>query len=289
APLVKDRKGEYQQVFSDLRKAGYARVRVDGHIYDLSQDFQLDKFKKHSIEAVVDRLVIGQSGSQSRIADSVETALKLGAGVVLVSIVEGEELLFSEHFACIHCSISLGEIAPRTFSFNSPHGACPNCSGLGVKMELDPDLVIPNRELSIAQGAIHPVWYSSWYYEQFESLARRHRFSLHTPVKNLTEQQYKLILYGEGGEAFRYRNRFGRVREYYNGFEGVIPRLERLFRDTESEHSRAHIERYMVSQPCPVCQGKRLKPEALAVTIGGRNIDEVSSMSVTRALEWVKT
>ncbi|GAF75670.1 unnamed protein product, partial [marine sediment metagenome] len=146
APLVKDRKGEYQQVFNDLRKAGYARVRVDGIVHDLSDDFQLEKFKKHSIEAVVDRLVVGQSGSQSRIADSVETALKLGAGVVLVSIIDGEELLFSEHFACVHCGISLGEIAPRTFSFNSPHGACPECTGLGVKAELDPDLLMPNKE-----------------------------------------------------------------------------------------------------------------------------------------------
>jgi len=138
APLIKDRKGEYQQVFSDLRKAGYVRVRVDGNIYDLSEEFQLEKFKKHSIEAVIDRLVIGQSGSQSRRADSVETALKLGAGVVLVSVIDGEELLFSEHFACVHCGISMGEMAPRTFSFNSPHGACPGCSGLGVKSELDP-------------------------------------------------------------------------------------------------------------------------------------------------------
>ena len=287
APLIRDRKGEYQSVFDDLRKAGYVRVRVDRRIYDLSEEFQLDKNKKHTIEAVVDRLIIGQSGSQSRIADSVETALKLGAGVVLVSIVDGEELLFSEHFACIHCGISLGEIAPRTFSFNSPHGACPACTGLGVKLEIDPDLVIPNKELSIAQGAIHPVWYSSWYYDQFESLARRHDFSLHIPVKELNEHQLELILYGEGGERYRYRNRFGRIREYYNGFEGIIPRMERLYRDTESEHSRANIERYMVSRVCPVCEGRRLKPESLAVTIGGRNIVEVSSMSVTQSLEWV--
>ena len=287
APLVKGRKGEYQSVFNDLRKAGYARVRVDGHIYDLSQDFQLDKYKKHSIEAVIDRLVIGQSGSESRIADSVETALKLGAGVVLVSIVDGEELLFSEHFACVRCGISLGEIAPRTFSFNSPHGACPACTGLGVKLEIDPELVIPNKELSITQGAIRPVWYSSWYYEQFESLARRHGFSLHTPVKELSKHQLGFILYGEGGEPLKYRNRFGRVREYYYDFEGVIPRMERLYRDTESEHSRTEIERYMVSRLCPVCGGKRLKPEALAVTIGGRSIVQVSSMSVNQALEWV--
>jgi len=287
APLIRDRKGEYQSVFDDLRQAGYVRVRVDGQIYDLSEEFQLDKNRKHTIEVVVDRLVVGQSGSQSRIADSVETALKLGAGVVLVSVVDGEELLFSEHFACVHCGISLGEIAPRTFSFNSPHGACPACTGLGVKLEIDPDLIIPNKELSIAQGAIHPVWYSSWYFDQFESLARRHGFSLHIPVKELNEHQLELILYGEGGERYRYRNRFGRIREYYNGFEGIIPRMERLYRDTESEHSRANIERYMVSRVCPVCEGRRLKPESLAVTIGGRNIVEVSSMSVAQSLEWV--
>jgi len=287
APLIRDRKGEYQTVFDDLRKAGYARVRVDGHIYDLSEEFQLDKNKKHSIEAVVDRLVIGQSGSQSRVADSVETALKLGAGVVLVSIVDGEELLFSEHFACIHCGISLGEIAPRTFSFNSPHGACPACTGLGVKMEIDPELVIPNKELSLAQGAIHPYQWQTWYYYQLEDLAGRYGFSLDKPVKNLTEHQLKLVLYGEGEKPLRYRNRFGRVREYYNGFEGVIPRLGRLYRDTESEQSRVGIERYMVSKPCLTCEGKRLKPESLAVTIGDRNIADVSLMAVAQALEWV--
>ncbi len=289
APLIKDRKGEYQAVFDDLRKAGYARVRVDGRIYDLSEEFKLDKYKKHSIEAVVDRLVMGQSGSQSRIADSVETALKLGAGVVLVSISDGEELLFSEHFACVHCGISLGEIAPRTFSFNSPHGACPNCTGLGIKLEIDPELVIPNKELPLAQGAIRPWQWSSWYYGQLESLAQRYNFSLHTPVKELSERHLKLVLYGEEGELIKHRNRFGRVREYFNGYEGVIPRLERLYWDTESEHSRADIERYMVSRACPVCQGKRLKPESLAVTIGGENIVDVSSKSVTQALEWVAT
>jgi len=285
APLIRDRKGEYQAVFDDLRKAGYVRVRVDGHIYDLAEEFQLDKNKKHSIEVVVDRLVIGQS-DQSRIADSVETALKLGAGVVLVSIVDGEELLFSEHFACVHCGVSLGEIAPRTFSFNSPHGACPTCTGLGVKLEIDPELVIPNKELSIAEGAIHPYQTQLWYFDQLDNLARHYDFSFNTPVKDLSELQLKLILYGEGGELVSYRNRFGRVRQYFTGYEGVIPRLERLYRDTESEYSRAYIERYMVSRICPVCQGKRLKPESLAVTIGGKNIVEVSSMSVAQALEW---
>ncbi|MBI2860702.1 MAG: excinuclease ABC subunit UvrA [Chloroflexi bacterium] len=289
APLVKDRKGEYQSVFDDLRKAGYARVRVDGNIHDLSDPIQLDKNKKHTIEAVVDRLVIGQGENQSRIADSVETALKLGAGVVLISIIDGEELLFSEHFACVHCGISLGEIAPRTFSFNSPHGACPECSGLGVKLEIDPDLVIPNKELSLSQGAIRPWQWQSWYFYQLESLSQRYGFSLNAPVKSLTKEQFRVILYGEGGESTRYRNRFGRVKEYYEGFEGVIPRMERLYRDTESEHSRAEIERYMVSRPCPVCQGKRLKPESLAVTINGRNIMDVSALSVVEVLKWVNS
>jgi excinuclease ABC subunit A len=287
APLIRDRKGEYQAVFDDLRKAGYVRVRVDGNIYDLSDEFQLDKNKKHTIAAVVDRLVIGQSGSQSRIADSVETALKLGAGVVLVSIIDGEELLFSEHFACVHCGISLGEIAPRTFSFNSPHGACPACTGLGVKLEIDRELVIPNKELSIAQGAIRPGWWYSWHADELEMLARRYGFSIHNPVKQLSEHHLKLILYGEEGELVRYRNRFGRVREHFSGYEGVIPYLERLSRETQSERTRAEINRYMASKLCPVCEGKRLKPEALAVTIGGKNIVVVSSMSVTQALDWV--
>jgi len=287
APLVRDRKGEYQAVFEDLRRAGYARVRVDGNIRELSEEFQLDKYKKHSIEVVVDRLVAGQSDSRSRIADSVETALKLGAGVVLVSIIDGEELMFSEHFACVYCGISLGEITPRTFSFNTPHGACPACTGLGFKLEIDPELVL-NKELSINQGAIRPwpLRFQSWYFYQFEPLARRYNFSLDTPVKELDKHQLNLILYGEGGEVRTYR-RFGKVRQYVEGFEGVIPTMERRYRETESENSRANIEHYMRLTPCTVCQGKRLKPESLAVTIGGLNIVDVSAMSVNRALEWV--
>jgi len=288
APLVRDRKGEYQAVFDDLRKAGYVRVRVDGQIHDLSEEIQLDKNKKHSIEVVVDRLVAGQGEeNQSRIADSVETALKLGVGVVLVYVEEGEALLFSEHFACVYCGISMGEIAPRTFSFNSPHGACPACTGLGVKLEIDPDLLIPNKELTLAQGALKPWQFSSWFFYQVEALAQRHGFSTHTPLKDLNEKQLNLILHGDAGKPYRYRSRFGRVREHYDGFEGVVSRMERLYRDTGSEHSRADIERYMVSRPCPVCGGKRLKPESLAVTIDGRNIAAVSEMSITQELEWV--
>lgn len=287
APLVRGRKGEYNSIFADLRKSGYARVRVDGQIKELSEDINLDKNKKHSIEVVVDRLVVGEKGGITRIADSVETALKLGAGVVLVYVVDGEELLFSEHFACVHCGISLGEIAPRTFSFNSPHGACSECTGLGIKLELDPDLIMPDKTLSIADGAIKPYQYGNWYLYQLEEVGRRHDFSVHTPVKDLTPEQVDLVLYGEGQKKARQKNRFGRVTQYLDGYEGVIPRLERLYRDTESEYSRAATERYMVSNTCPACNGRRLKPETLAVTIGGNSITDVCEMSVTHELEWL--
>jgi excinuclease ABC subunit A len=288
APLVKDRKGEYLAIFNDLRKTGYARVRVDKQIHDLSEDIPLDKNKKHTIEVVVDRIVTGQSGSQRRIADSVETALKLGGGIVLVSIVDGEELLFSEHFACVNCGISVGEIAPRTFSFNSPHGACPECTGLGVKLEIDPELVIPDKGLSINEGAIRPWQFQSWYLYMLESLARRFHFSLDTPIKDLTDIQLQVLLNGEGGEVHLY-HRFGRVREHRDGFEGVIPRMNRLYRDTESENSKADIERYMVAKPCQACGGKRLKKEALAVTVGDRNIIQVAGTSVNQAIQFMAT
>jgi excinuclease ABC subunit A len=287
APLITDRKGEYQTVFDDLRRAGYVRVRVDGQIRDLADEITLDKNKKHTIEAVVDRLVIEPEADQGRIADSVETALKLGAGVILVSIVDGEERLYSEHFACVYCGISLGEIAPRTFSFNSPHGACPECMGLGFKLEIDPDLIL-NKDLSIMDGAIRPWQFHTWYLDRVASVARRYNFSLNTPVKELTDEQLEHLLYGDARETRSYRNRFGRTRYYTDGFEGIIPTMERQYRDTESENSKANIEKYMVSRPCQVCEGKRLKPEALAVTVDGLNIAEVSAFSVVRAATWVK-
>ncbi len=283
APLIRDRKGEHQAIFDDLRKAGFVRVRIDGHIHDLSEEFGLDKNKKHTIEAVVDRLQIGEA-ENSRIADSVETALKLGAGVVLVSIIDGEELLFSEHFACVNCGISLGEIAPRTFSFNSPHGACPACSGLGVKLEVDPDLLIPNKDLSLAQGAIHAWGWFAWHASELHDLARRHDFSINAPVSKLSREHLNLVLYGEDGDLVRYRNRYGRVREYSTNYEGAIPYFERIYRDTESSNTRAQIERYMASSPCPACNGKRLKPEFLAITIDGMNIIEVTELSASETL-----
>ncbi len=294
APLIKDRKGEHQGVFEDLRKAGYVRVRVDGKINDLSEEFDLDKNRRHTVEAVVDRLVIGDEEQSGRISDSVETALKLGAGVVLVSIVDGEELLFSEHFACIHCGISLGEIAPRTFSFNSPHGACPACTGLGVKLEIDPELVIPNKELTIAEGAVRP-WsrtgsMSPWYASMLESVARRYGFSIHAPVKDLTQEQLNTILYGSGNRlvTLRHETQLGRIYQWDTFFEGVIPNLERRYRDTESDYVRGEIERYMRSKPCLVCKGQRLKPESLAVTVSDMNISQVTSLSIEQALEWTK-
>ncbi|MCL0037041.1 excinuclease ABC subunit UvrA [Dehalococcoidia bacterium] len=291
APVVKDRKGEYQSVFEDLRRSGYVRVRVDGGIHDLTEEFNLDRYKRHTIEVVVDRLVAGNhSDGAGRVADSVETALKLGGGVVLIAIADGEELLFSEHFACPHCGISIGEITPRTFSFNSPHGACPACTGLGVKSEIDPTLVIPNKELSLAEGAILP-WAksgsSNWYASQINDLACRYGFSTRVPVKKLTEEHLALILYGERGEPVKVRTRFG-IREHFTGFEGVIPNMERRYRETESDFVRSDIERYMSSRSCPVCQGQRLKPESLAVTIEGRNIYQVTSLSIAEALEWVE-
>jgi len=303
APIVKDRKGEYQRIFQDLQKAGFVRVRVDGRIHDLSEEFHLDKNKKHNIEAVVDRLQIQKGENASRLTDSMETALKLGAGVVLISILnphserneepQSQELLFSEHFACVYCGVSLGEIAPRTFSFNSPHGACPTCTGLGRKLEIDPNLVITDKELSLAEGAIQP-WarngtMSTWYSSILQSLAHRYGFSLSTPVRNLTEQQLHLILYGNGGEMLlaTYEDHYGRMRQYHMNFEGVIPHLERRYRETDSDSVRIDIERYMSSHPCPACQGKRLKAESLAVTIDDKNIMDVVALSVTQALHWV--
>ncbi len=287
APLIRDRKGEHLAVFDDLRKAGFVRVRIDGRIHDLSEEFELDKNKKHAIEAVIDRLRIGEA-EKSRIADSVETALKLGTGVVLVSIIDGDELLFSEHFACVLCGMSLGEIAPRTFSFNSPHGACPACSGLGVKLEIDPDLLIPDKDLSLAQGAIRAWGWFSWHASELQDLARRYGFSLSTPVSNLSKEHLNLVLYGEDGELVKYRNRYGRVREYFTNYEGAIPYLERIYHDTESSNTRADIERYMASSPCPACHGKRLKPESLAITIDGMNIIEVTELSASETLHWMQ-
>ncbi|MEE9198891.1 MAG: excinuclease ABC subunit UvrA, partial [Dehalococcoidia bacterium] len=294
APMVASRKGEHQSIFEEARRAGFVRVRLNGEIRDLSEEFNLDKKRKHTIEVVVDRLVMGEGeGQASRIADSVETALKLGGGVVLVSIIDGEELLFSEHFACVQCGISLGEIEPRTFSFNSPHGACPACTGLGAKMEIDPDLVIPNKNLSLAEGAIQP-WaragaMSSWYTSMVESIARAYDFSTRVPVSKLLGEHLNIVFYGtnHASMVMSHTDRSGKVWQWNTSFEGVIRNLERRHSETESDYVRTEIERYMTSLPCPACGGRRLKPESLAVTVGGIDIMEMTSNSIAGALDWV--
>ncbi|HHY60903.1 MAG TPA: excinuclease ABC subunit UvrA [Clostridia bacterium] len=289
APLVRGRKGEHVKVFEDLKKQGYVRVRVDGEILELAEEIKLAKTKKHTIEAVVDRIII-KEGIESRLADSLETALKLGEGLAVVSVEGREDMLFSEHFACPDCGISLEELHPRSFSFNSPYGACPTCTGLGFKLEFDPDLVIPNPSLSIAEGAIAPLGplNGNYYPQILRAVANYGGFSLDTPIAQLTEAQRQLLLYGSGGEniRFRYTDLRGRTRIYEVPFEGIIPNLERRYRESQSEWAKSELEEYMSSTPCPACHGSRLKPEVLAVTVGGLNIDEVTRMSVAEALQF---
>ena len=293
APMVRRRKGEHKEVFEDARKSGFVRVRVNGEVSELSESFDLDKQKWHDIEVVVDRLVIGASAEQTRVADSVETALKMASGTVLVDVVGGEELLFSEQFACVHCNISMGELEPRTFSFNNPHGACSTCTGLGYKLEIDEDLVIPNRNLSIAEGAVQP-WarsgaMSPWYYSQLESLARAFEFSLDVPVKDMEKQDLDRVLYGTKRKRIdvQHHTRRGKTYRWRTAFEGVINNLERRYKDTESDHVRSEIERYMSTNPCSACKGEKLRPEARAVTVCGINIMDVTNKSIAQASAWI--
>ena len=294
APMVRRRKGEHKEVFEEARKAGFVRVQVNGEVHDLSETFDLDKKKWHTIEIVVDRLVIGDSAEPARVADSVEAALKMAGGVVLVSVVDGEELLFSERFACIHCNISLGELEPRTFSFNNPHGACSTCTGLGYKLEVDPDLVIPNKDLSLGEGAIQP-WvragsFSPWFASLLDSLATAYGFSVKVPVKRLSRKHLDIILYGNKDRKIRmsHLTQKGKTYEWDTSFEGVVNNLQRRYRKTESDYMRTEIERYMATRPCQSCAGRRLRPEALAVTVCGLNIMEVTDKSIAQALEWIE-
>ena len=303
APLIKDRKGEHRRVFEDIRRSGLVRARVNGEIRDVNEDIVLDRYKMHTIEAVVDRLVIQnpedpETGTDRlRLADSVETALKLGGGMAKVVLEDGTEYLYSEHLACGYCGISLPEIEPRTFSFNSPHGACPACTGLGTLLELDPDLVIPDKTLSLSEGALAPSPWNlarnaeedSYVGQLLEAVAEHYGFTMETPIQDLTPQQLDILLYGSGDEVItlRYRNRYGYLREYETTFEGVIPNLRRRYQETTSDYSRALIESYMSTRPCPVCKGKRLKPESLAVTVAGKSIVEVTALSVAEAMKWV--
>lgn len=284
APLIKGRKGEHAKVFEDIRKNGYVRVRVDGEMTEISDEIRLDKNKKHTIEVVVDRIVI-RPDVGSRLADSLELALGLAGGSVLVDVMGGEELVFSQNFACTECGISMEEISPRMFSFNNPYGACPECSGLGTKMEIDPDLVIPDRSRSIAEGAIVP-WSSnaSWYFQSLENLGRAYGFSVHTPVELLTAEQLRLILYGTGETKINYRfEKEGRSHVFHAPFEGIINNLARRHRETNSEWMREEIESFMSSSPCPKCRGARLKPESLAVGVADRSIYDVTRLTVKEA------
>jgi len=291
APVVRDRKGEYKDVFEELRNEGFTRVKVDGEQHLLEEEISLDKKFKHTIEVVVDRLTM-KPDLRTRLAQSVETAAQLGEGLVAIDLVdEDRTLLFSEKFACPDHGVSLPELQPRIFSFNSPHGACPRCTGLGSQQEIDPDLLVPDTSLSISEGALVPwsVGNSGFYESVIQAIAERYEIPLDEPWENLSEEEEDLFLYGTEGERVyvSYRNRMNRRRSYMLAFEGIIPSLERRYRETDSATQRERIEEYMSFRPCPVCNGARLKPEVLAVTVGGMNIHEFTQMSVTRSLEFL--
>lgn len=289
APIVSGRKGEHTKLFEDIRKQGFVRVRVNGDVLDVSEKIELDKNKKHSIEVVVDRIVM-KDDVQTRLADSLETALKLANGRVIVDVMEQEELLFSQNLACPECGFSMEELAPRMFSFNSPYGACPECDGLGSKMLVDPDLLVPDKKLTIEEGAFE-AWAGSTsnYYPQFlAAVCEHYGIPRNVSVAELSGEHMKKLLYGTGGEKvrFRYENDFGHTKEALVPFEGIIHNLERRYRETFSDGIREHIEAYMSAKPCSKCKGKRLKPEVLAVTVGDRNIADVTSFSIGDAHQW---
>ncbi|REK53533.1 MAG: excinuclease ABC subunit UvrA [Thermobacillus sp.] len=286
APVVSGRKGEHAKLLADIQKQGFVRVRVNGEIRDLSEKIELEKNKKHSIEVVVDRIVVKEDVA-ARLADSLETALNLSDGKVIVDVIGQEELLFNAKLACPECGFSIDELSPRMFSFNSPFGACPECDGLGVKMIVDPDLIVSNPQLTIEEGAFE-AWAGSTsnYYPQFlRAVCEHYGIPTNVPVAELTPEQMKKLLYGTGGEKvrFRYENDFGHTRDAYVPFEGIVHNLERRYRETASDGIREFIEQFMSAKPCGTCKGHRLKKESLAVTVGGRNIAHVTSLSIGEA------
>ena len=291
APIVRGRKGEYQKEFEGLIKQGYARVRVDGIIYDLSEKIKLEKNKKHNIEVVIDRLVL-KPDIKSRLTDSIEVAGNLSDGLIIIDVIDGEELMFSQNYACPEHGVSMEELVPRMFSFNNPFGACPTCTGLGIYRRIDVDLIIPNRELTIRENAIKA---SGWKYADgtiaqmyFDAIAREYGFDVDTPINKLTEKQLNALLYGTDGEKIRVeRSREQGGGVYMTAFEGVINNLERRYKETTSIYSREDIAQYMGDVVCPDCHGQRLKKEALGVTVCGKNINEFCNMSVTDALDFV--
>ena len=292
APVVRARKGTHQKEFEAARKSGYVRVRVDGNIYDLSEEISLEKNKKHTIEIIVDRLVI-KEGVRSRLADSIETAVGLTGGLAVIDVIGGEEIMFSQNYSCPEHNISIDELSPRMFSFNNPFGACEKCTGLGTFLKVDPDLVIPDKKLSIRQGAIKA---SGWYFSDggiaqmyYEGLAKHYDFSLDTPVRQLPKKIMDILLYGTKGEKIKLQREKGLSQStYFTDFEGIVNNLERRFRESNSEWMREEISSYMSSVECPECHGDRLKKEVLAVTVGGINISDFCKMSVVDALSFIE-
>ena len=294
APVIRGKKGEHTKIFDDARKSGYVRVRADGSLYDLSEEIKLDKNKKHNIEIVVDRLVIREDITR-RLTDSVEIASNLAGGLVVVNVVgEDRDILFSQNYACEDCGVSIEELTPRMFSFNNPFGACPTCMGLGSQMKIDPELIIPNRDLSILDGAITASGWNSIKSDgiarmYFDALAKKYKFKLSTPVKDLSPEILDVILYGTKGEklTLHYDQPRGKGT-LYQPFEGIIPNLERRYRETQSDSVKKELEECMSQCPCPTCQGRRLKKESLAVTVGGLDIDSYCRKSVTDALDFME-
>jgi len=290
APVVRDRKGEYKDLFEQLRAEGFTRVKVDGEQHMLEEPPALDKKLKHTIEVVVDRLVMKED-MRTRLTQSVETAVALAEGLVAVDVLEGESFTYSERFACPEHGVSLPELQPRVFSFNSPHGACPRCTGLGAQQEIDPDLLVPDPSLSISEGALVPwaVGNSNFYESVFNAIADRYEIDVDKPWQELTQKEQDYFLYGTDGERVyvSYRNRMNRKRSYMISFDGIVASLERRYRETDSSTQRERIEEYMSFRPCPECKGARLKPEVLAVTVGERNIHDFTQMSVTAALAFL--
>ena len=294
APVVRARKGEHQKVFEDARRSGYVRVRVDGNIYDLSEEIKLDKNKKHNVEVIVDRLVI-KPDAVHRLTDSMEIASNLAGGLVIVNIPETDrDMLFSQNYACEDCGISIEELTPRMFSFNNPFGACPTCSGLGIQLKVSPELIFPNPNLSIMDGAIYASGWNNIRSDgiarmYFEALAKKYKFKLTTPVKDLPKEIIDIILYGTGGEKLTLHYDQPRGKGTLSQpFEGIANNIERRYRETQSPSMRAELEQCMAETPCPTCGGRRLKKEALAVTVGGINIADFTDMSVTNALSFIR-
>ncbi len=285
APVVRGRKGEHKKVLESIRREGFVRIRVDGELHEVTDPLNLDKNKKHTIEIVVDRIVI-RSDIHSRLTDSVETALQYGEGIVVVDVIGQEELLFSEHFACVDCGISMEELTPRMFSFNSPYGACPECDGLGSKLEIDPDLVV-DYDLSLSEGALIP-WRSSksqWLEAILDAVCREYRIDPEQPLKELPPESVDVLLYGiDEAVSFEYTNRQEQTRMYSSVYEGLIPFLNRRYRESTSDWARQELEQYMSENTCTACKGRRLRPEVLGVTVGGKNIMEVSALSVRDSL-----